>query len=405
MISRLLLNDPRLRLLSDKEQKISLAPQIKELNILHTHYEIDASIKKGAEVYPYMILAMPKNPNYGAIFSPIRGKVKTVGPRFINIEVTEPTAEDPSPVEPLSQETIQGYFASSDKDDARAKLQMLGLGTHQIGKQCDTLILSALNAEPGIHWAEAILNDDFETFYTGMQMQILFSNAKKVYIAVPKGVTLPKVPENAIVKEVDAKYPINVPALLSREVLGEKNPKNVSVVSIHALWSMGRVVKTGLPLIETIITLGTPDRFENYVIKEGTRVVDLFDHINVELKKDDTIILGGPLRGASISLAERGIPKYERGLFVVPKGSVPELRGHNPCSNCGECDRFCPANLAPSIVSKYAEFNMFDSCKEWYAEYCLECGICGYTCMMRRPMLQYMRLAKSSARAIVAVEK
>ncbi len=405
MITRLLFDDPRLKLAHEEKHTIDTAPIIKELNILHTHYELDTSIKKGVDVYPHTLLAMPKNPNYGAIFSPVRGKIATVGPRFLNIEVVEETSEDSAPLEAISKETIASYFALENKDEARAKLQMLGLGTHQIGKECETLILSTLNAEPGIHWAEAILENDFETFKAGVEMQMLFSKAQKVYIVVPKGVSIPFIADNIIIKEVDAKFPINVPALLSREVLQEKNPQNVSVVSIHALWSMGRVYATGLPLTETIITLGTADVFKNYIIKEGTRVIDLFDHINVELRKDDTIILGGPLRGASISLKERGIPKYVRGLFVVHKDSVPELIGHNACCNCGECDRACPAHLVPSMISKYAEFNMYEACKEWHAEYCLECGICGFTCIMRRPVLQYMRLAKSHAKSIVEVVK
>ncbi len=403
MITRLLFDDPRLKLVHDKRQSIDKAPEIKELNILHTHYELVKDIKKGVDVYPHTLLAMPKNPSYGAIFSPIRGKVTTVGPRFLNIEVVEETSEDPAPIKAISQEEIASYFALEDKEEARAKLQMLGLGTHQIGKVCDTLILSALNAGPGIHWAEAILEEDFDTFKAGVEMQMLFSKAKTVYVVIPKGTSIPFVADNIIVKEVDAVFPINVPELLSREVTKEKNPKNVSVVSIHALWSMGRVYLTGLPLTETIITLGTADEFRNYIIKEGTRVIDLFDHINVKLQKDDTLVLGGPLRGDSVSLKERGVPKYVRGVFVVHKGSVPELIGHNPCCNCGECDRACPANLMPSTISKYAEFNMYDKCKEWHAEYCLECGICGFTCIMRRPVLQYMRLAKAESKKIVEV--
>jgi len=54
----------------------------------------------------------------------------------------------------------------------------------------------------------------------------------------------------------------------------------------------------------------------------------------------------------------------------------------------------CPARLKPSNLSRYAEFALHERCRAEHIESCLECGLCGYVCIARRPVLQYIRLAK-----------
>ena len=64
------------------------------------------------------------------------------------------------------------------------------------------------------------------------------------------------------------------------------------------------------------------------------------------------------------------------------------------CVACGSCSAICPARLRPDMLSRYAEFGLHDRCYDEYITSCLECGLCGYVCIARRPVLQYIRLAK-----------
>ena len=90
----------------------------------------------------------------------------------------------------------------------------------------------------------------------------------------------------------------------------------------------------------------------------------------------------------------RGLDKHTTGVFVVEADSIPPLDGDSQCVNCGACALVCPARLAPDMLSRYAEFAKYDRCRAGHIEACMECGLCGYVCIARRPVLQYIRLAK-----------
>ncbi len=393
MISRLHpLKDYRLNLAHRVNQPFADTLEVKQLRMLHTGYVVENNIKKGLDISPGDLLAVAKNPKYGNIFSPVRGVVTQVGPRFIDIDVVEATAEDKD-VKRYTYEELISIFAEQDLEKARHDIKNLGLGFQQLARRCDTLVVSGLNAEPGMTWADAMLTSHLETVLKGLELQCKLSQPKEVVLVLPRGMRFAPI-EGITIKYVTPIYPISVPVLLRKEVFGKDYKGSANIVNLHTLWGLGRVVETGLPLVETVITVGTPSAHANYIVKEGTRVSDVLEHVRCPLEHGDTIVLNGPLRGESISMPERGIPKYVRGLFVIPHGVVPTLEGANPCCNCGECDRNCPAGLSPSMISRYAEFNNFEKCKEWYAEYCVECGLCGFSCIMRRPVLQYIRLAK-----------
>lgn len=53
-----------------------------------------------------------------------------------------------------------------------------------------------------------------------------------------------------------------------------------------------------------------------------------------------------------------------------------------------------PGRLSPGFLSRYAEFALHERNRAEHIECCLECGLCGYVCIARRPVLQYIRLSK-----------
>jgi electron transport complex protein RnfC len=50
----------------------------------------------------------------------------------------------------------------------------------------------------------------------------------------------------------------------------------------------------------------------------------------------------------------------------------------------------------PGFLTRFVEFKMFDKAAEFFIESCMECGLCGYVCTARRPMLQLLRLGKKT---------
>ena len=193
---------------------------------------------------------------------------------------------------------------------------------------------------------------------------------------------------------VPAQYPASVNALVIKAVTGRENPEGVGIVGLHNLWSLGQVACTGLPLIETVVTIGSLRHSGNYIVKEGSTIGELLDFANIQLKSGDTLVRGGPLRGESLDKLDRSVTKGSTGVFVVEAGTIPPMEGHSPCINCGACTLICPARLTPSMLSRYAEFALHERNRAEHIECCLECGLCGYVCLARRPVLQYIRLSK-----------
>jgi electron transport complex protein RnfC len=108
---------------------------------------------------------------------------------------------------------------------------------------------------------------------------------------------------------------------------------------------------------------------------------------------DTKIALGGPMRGEAIFDLSAGVPKYCSAVTLVREGLFPSVQP-NPCINCGECVLACPARIQPGMLSRFAEFKMFDSARSQHVGACLECGMCTFVCPANRPVLQYILLAK-----------
>ena len=231
------------------------------------------------------------------------------------------------------------------------------------------------------------------TLSAGLTMLRRLSRAQRIILAVPEELKV-KVHDFEVVP-VPSRYPASVNALVVKAVTGRERPEGVGIVGLHNVWSLGHVAMTKKPLIETVITIGSLSFTGNYIVRDGSTVGELLEFAKVTLSAGDTIVRGGPLRGESVDKQDRSITKGATGLFLVEKGSVAPMIGHSPCVSCGSCVAICPARLRPDVLSRYAEFGLHKRCLEQYITSCLECGLCGYVCIARRPVLQYIRLAKA----------
>ena len=379
-----IMHDPRFRLVHQVTQRFSDGPDGGQIRLARTGFTLDPAIKKKAEVYPAMLIATHPAPDTGNLYSPVRGVVSDVSERYVDIDVKPAQPDDPvMPVVDLS---------SLEGDALLEGLKNMGVDTRSLSQSVDTLIINALNPEPGIMWAEPMLATHVRNLKLGLELHQRISKAHKVIIALPKGMNAAY--EGLEVAHIEPEYPNSLDPLVIKAITGKENPPGVGIVGLHALWGLGRVMVTGQPLTETVVTVASCCHTGNYIIKDGTRVCDLFEHANVTVEKGDTVVVGGPLRGQSISLLARGLDKHTTGVFVVEADSIPPLDGDSQCVNCGACALVCPARLASDMLSRYAEFAKYDRCRAGHIEACMECGLCGYVCIARRPVLQYIRLAK-----------
>lgn len=387
-----MLSDERFHLIYGVRQRFSHGPNPKKLRLNREGYNIVEGIQKNTLVYPYMRLSEHPSLSKGDGFSPIYGKIIEINERSIFIDAIEPDDDLLAQGKKTLSNRMDLFSLSETGSDLILVLKHLGLNTGSLAKNCETLIINGLNPDPGVTWAEPMLLTHKDTFNAGISMLRKLSPAKNIVLAIAEGMSV-NYPDLEVV-EVPAQYPASVNALLVKTITGEELPEHVGIVGLHNIWSLGRVCRTGLPLIETVITIGSYEHSGNYIVKEGSLIGELLEFLNIELKDGDTIVRGGPLRGESLDRLDRSLTKGSTGVFVVEAGTIPPMQGHSPCINCGACTLICPARLNPGNLSCNAEFALHERNRQENIFSCLECGLCGYVCIARRPVLQYIRLSR-----------
>ena len=364
-----ILNDPRFHLVYGVTQRFSYGPSPKLVRLNREGFTLVPGLKRKTPVYPGMLLGEHPAPDKGDLFASIHGEISEITERSVFLAATAPSKDAPEvePVDLLGQ-GLEG-------DELALAVKKMGVNTRSLGRRCKTLIINALNPDPGVTWAEPMLVSHVENLRTGMELHRRMARADNVILAVPKGSKVAY--EGIPLAYVEPEYPNSVDQLVIKAVTGEENPEGVGIVGLHNIWSLGRVGRLGRPLIETVVTIGSYEHSGNYIVRDGSTIGELLQFANIRLKDGDTVVRGGPLRGESLDRLDRSVTK-----------------GTSPCVSCGACVLVCPARLKPSNLSRYAEFALHERCRAEHIESCLECGLCGYVCIARRPVLQYIRLAK-----------
>ena len=344
----------------------------------------EKAVSKNALVYPGMVLARHGDIRKGDLHCPVVGTVADAGSQGVMIKVGAP-APKPEPVE--IPETAPVALHSLHGEDLVRALKGLGIDTGVLTAHCQTLIINGLNPEPGILWAEPMLTVHADVIRAGVSLLQRVSPATNYVLALAEGFA-PSL-SGLDVKFVPSVYPASLNPLVVHAVTGQENPDGVTCVGLHELWKLGRVAQTGLPVTDTVLTM----QGVNYIVPLGTPARVLLETAGLTASDGDTLIFGGPLRGVAQGRLQAGVSASTYGLFLLTAADVPPLRGDAACIACGECVAVCPSRIQPGLLSRYSEFGLDDKCASFHINACIDCGLCSYVCIARRPVLQHLRLA------------
>lgn len=348
------------------------------------------TVKKRAKVAAGAALALHPSPNVGDLHAPFDSVIKDVTSTFIELQYEPLAAEEPGSEasgDALARKIEPAVFEGLDPIALGQALKTLGIAVRPFTRPCDLFIINALNPEPGMLYAQELLASYMPVIEAGFSLLRRLNDAPKFTLAVPTGSSA--VLEGASTFPVKPVYPVSLARNLIRAVTGKEDTKRVSLVRLHALFQLGLVAKSGLPLTHTVTTAFGA----NYYLPLGTPIQTLLDKAGLTPEPGDSVVLGGSMRGIAIAGLRRGVRKIDDAMQLFKQGSRPPL-SDNPCINCGACVQVCPMRLRPNMLSRYAEFGLYDQCHTEHIETCIECGMCGYICPACRPMQQYFRMAK-----------
>lgn len=340
------------------------------------------TVKKRDEVYKNACIAEHPEAKRGDAHAAIDGVVTDVTARYVTIKAQEVSASDAPRPAPVSLDGLKG-------DKLAAVLKSLGLGMREFNKKGDHVIINGFNPEPGIYWSGSMLLNYASELRAGIDLVRRLVRPSQISIVLPQDTQI----NSDLGSDVryfysKAEYPHNMPALVTKVVTKKEYPADVSVFSLHSLWRYGQVATSGLPALSTVMTV----QGKNLRVLTGTSIRSLLAWVNVFPEDGDFVILGGYMRGMAVDNLDNPVASYNYGVFHVPKDDYAPVK-ENPCINCGACVLYCPAHLVPNKISRYAEFQNYDECKKLGVEACMDCGMCSFMCLARRPMLQYMREA------------
>ena len=146
-----ILNDPRFRLVYDEKRRFFEGPDPATLRLNIEHFKVADGIKKKTRVFPGMLLATHASLDKGDLHSPIYGIVSDINARSIFVDAVKREADDPV-LEPRDflEEGREG-------EELRWQMKEMGVNMRSLGQKVKTLIINGLNPDPGVTWAESIL--------------------------------------------------------------------------------------------------------------------------------------------------------------------------------------------------------------------------------------------------------
>lgn len=172
------------------------------------------------------------------------------------------------------------------------------------------------------------------------------------------------------------------------------------VLNVTTLAVIGQFLKTGMPLVEKVVTIdgSAVKEPKNVIVPIGMKMKDVFEAAGGFTEEPAKVLYGGPMMGIAVPDLEQPVLKSTNALLAFNKKDAV-LPEPSVCIRCGKCIQHCPLNLMPAAIeSAYKKGNM-ERLDELKVNICMECGCCSFGCPANRPLVQTNKLAKAQLMA------
>lgn len=276
------------------------------------------------------------------------------------------------------------------------------------GKEVKYLIMNAAECEPYLTSDHRRLLENTEDVVFGFRICLKLFGLDKGYIGIeankPDAVAkLRELGDKKIeVVELKTKYPQGSEKHIINAITGKKVPAGglpvdvgAIVVNVDTAYEIAQAFKTGMPLTKRVITVAGDCIKEpaNFEVMLGTPFEFVIKQAGGLLEQTKKIVMGGPMMGISQYSLDVPTIKTTSGILALSK-SATIFDEDSPCIKCGKCVKYCPMNLMPLYLSKFAENGDLEMCEKYQIMNCIECGLCSYLCPGRRSPVQNIRVAK-----------
>ncbi len=269
-----------------------------------------------------------------------------------------------------------------------------------------TLVINAVECEPGIQIDEALLLHETETVRAGLDCLTGALGIDRVVLAVKKAnarrVAAFTAACRADILQMPNAYPGGAEKLIVARLERRMPPTGMLpvqlgflVFSVASLWALGRRLLLGEPSILRPLTLIAPPHItRNLLVPIGTTIRHLLETSGVQMESGTHWIIAGGLMMGRRTDVDAPVLKGTNAIFVMPVSRRLEKK-EEPCILCGSCFDACPLNLHPSGMADRLKEKRYSTALAAQLEECFLCGACSAVCPSEIPLVQYFREGKA----------
>lgn len=365
------------------------------------------------------------------LHAPVTGKIKDIGKSVHPIRVSTPSItitvdREALPVHYDKQDWRQldgGQLLEKVKDAGVIGIGGAGFPTHvklspPPSTPVDTLVLNGAECEPYITADHRQMLEQSDEIIEGARIILKILGISKCAIGIESNkpdaiAAMSKAAQAAAgdttqieVCTLQVKYPQGSEKQLIQAVTGRKVPAmalpsavGVVVQNVGTAKAIYDAVVYNKPLYEKVVTIAGKGikRPANLLVKVGTRVKDIVEYLGGLQPGLSKVVMGGPMMGFAVSDLDVPVTKTTSAVLFLTKDEV-DTRQHSNCIRCGWCLDACPMGLEPKEIAIYVEAGKPEETEPFGVFECFECGSCAYVCPAKRPLVQFIRLAKMKAK-------
>ncbi|MEI6048500.1 MAG: electron transport complex subunit RsxC [Bacteroidota bacterium] len=280
------------------------------------------------------------------------------------------------------------------------------------GKKCDIIIINGVECEPFLTSDHRLMLEKGEEILIGVTILMKALKVERAIIGIennkPDAIDhLTKLAtgfQGITVHPLKVKYPQGaekqlIKAIINREVPSGHLPLDVGAVvhNVATAFAVYEAVQKNKPLFERVVTITGKSlaRPGNYFVRIGTPISRLIEAAGGMPDDTGKIVNGGPMMGKAVSNIDVPVVKGTSGIILFPRNES-ERSEINPCIRCAKCISVCGLDLEPFLLMTLSEKGLFERAETERITDCMECGSCSYVCPAYRPLLDYIRLGKST---------
>lgn len=286
------------------------------------------------------------------------------------------------------------------------------------GSKPECVIVNAVECEPYLTADHQLMLEHPDEILVGVKLVMKAANVTKGYIGIennkPDAIKLmtekaAQYPDIEIVP-LKVKYPQGgekqlIDAVIRRQVPAPPAlPVSVGAIiqNVGTMYAIYQAVQKNKPLFERIVTVTgkSLQNPSNFLARMGTPMSQLIDACGGLPEDTGKVIGGGPMMGKALMNTEVPICKGSSGVLIMNEKEAKRANP-DPCIRCAKCVSACPMGLEPYLLATCSAKADWDRVEKEDITSCIECGICQFTCPSHRPMLDMIRLGKSTVMGII----